>query len=129
MPLPYTRKVSLNYLVILTKQFCALLHENNNNYICMLYVCSIQPRVVPSAPRKTEKNSHSHMQCCMQQPLSTPTHHLNSMTSGTCHLLHIRYHMEWYIIIQTNYAMNKLYNVHMHWQCICALDALGKSSL
>ena len=92
-------------------------------YYCMktttiIYVCCILPRVVHSSPKKTEMNSHSHMQCCMQQPLSTPTHHLNSMTSGTYHPLHIRYHWEWYIIIQTNYTMNNLYDVHMHWQCI-----------
>ena len=78
----------------------AFLDESNDICLHCTYVCSIQLRVAYSAQRKKEMNSHSHMQCCMQQPSNTsraPTHHLNSMTSGTCHLLHIRYHWEWYM--------------------------------
>ena len=90
----------------------------------MLYVCSIQPRVVHSSPKKTEMNSRSHMQCCMQQPLSIPSHHLNSMTSGTYHPLHIRYHWEWYILYISSVEhihSDKLYTWLNYITCIICL--------
>ena len=97
---------------LLSLMFRAFLHESID-ILCMLYVCFIQPRVVRSAPRQREMSIPSPMQCCTQQPLNTskaPTHQLNSMTLRTCHLLHIRYHWEWYILyissVEPNYAHN-----------------------